>query len=82
MKIHTLVMTIRDVDLKVEYDYLPAIPAVEYFDNGDPGHPGTSEDVGIYSVKLQGIEIVQLIKSEIFEEIEKECVIFNNDKNG
>lgn len=81
MKIHTIVMTIRDVELKVEYDYLPAVPAVDYLENGDPGYPEQPEDVGIYSVKTQGIEIVELIKSEIFKEIEEECIKFNTDKN-
>ena len=46
----TLELNDMDVDVTVEYDYHRGEPAVWSYRNGDPGHPGTGDEVEIIAM--------------------------------
>jgi len=64
----TLGLTIYDVYLEVTGYYYPEEPT-EWYDGNMEGHPGSYADFEIESVKVEGINITQIISDEVYEEI-------------
>ena len=58
----------RGVNIDVEFDYTPSEPMVMYYIDGS-GHPGSSAEVYIESVKVGGVDVYDLLEDKI-EEIE------------
>lgn len=46
----TLKFNVGGADFTAEVDYTPGTPDVSHLPNGDPGHPGTPEEINIESV--------------------------------
>lgn len=68
MKKVTLGLTISDVYLEVTGYYYPEEPT-EWYDDNMSGHPGSYADFEIQSVKVEGIDITQIISDEVYKEI-------------
>jgi len=68
MKKVTLGLTISDVYLEVSGYYYPEEPT-EWYDDNMSGHPGSYADFEIQSVKVEGIDITQIISDEVYDEI-------------
>jgi hypothetical protein len=68
MKKLTLGLTIYDVYLEVKGYYYPEEPA-EWYDDNMSGHPGSYAEFNIISVKVEGINITELLSDEVYEEI-------------
>ncbi len=48
----TMPTTIDDRDATVDFNYSPAIPAVMYLRNGDPGYPEEPAEVEVTEIRL------------------------------
>ena len=68
MKKLTLTLFIYDVYLEVTGYYYPEEPT-EWYDDNMSGNPGYRADFEIQSVKVEGINITQIISDEVYEEI-------------
>jgi hypothetical protein len=66
MKKLTLGLTIYDVYLEVTGYYYPEEPT-EWYDDNLSGHPGSYADFEIQSVKVEGINITELLSDEVYE---------------
>jgi hypothetical protein len=66
MKKVTLGLTISDVYLEVTGYYYPEEPT-EWYDDNMSGHPGSYADFEIQSVKVEGINITELLSDEVYE---------------
>jgi hypothetical protein len=73
MKKVTLGLTISDVYLEVAGYYYPEEPT-EWYDDNMSGHPGSYADFEIQSVKVEGIDITQLISDEVYDEITNKVI--------
>ena len=73
MKKVTLGLTISDVYLEVTGYYYPEEPT-EWYDDNMSGHPGSYADFEIQSVKVEGIDITQLISDEVYDEITNKVI--------
>ena len=63
-------VTVQDTVFDVGYWYEVGHPALMYKPNGDPGYPEEPAEVEIYSVQIQGMEIIDLLSTETLEIIE------------
>ena len=68
MKKITSTVVISDVYLEVTGYYYPEEPE-ERYDNNMEGYPGCPAQFNIISVKVEGINITELISDEVYEEI-------------
>jgi hypothetical protein len=59
----------RETDLEIEADATPYVPARWTLSNGDPGYPAEGGEFDIYSVKVAGVEIFELLSPETIQEI-------------
>jgi hypothetical protein len=73
MKKVTLGLTISDVYLEVTGYYYPEEPT-EWYDDNMSGHPGSYADFEIQSVKVEGINITELISDEVYDEITNKVI--------
>lgn len=73
MKKLTLGLTIYDVYLEVTGYYYPEEPSQMYDDNME-GYPGSYADFEIQSVKVEGINITELISDEVYDEITNKVI--------
>ena len=73
MKKQTLRLYIDDILLEVTGYYIPEEPT-EWYDDNMSGHPGYAADFEIESVKVEGIDILQIISSEVYIEIIKKSI--------
>jgi hypothetical protein len=73
MKKQTLRLYIDDILLEVTGYYIPEEPT-EWYDDNMSGHPGYAADFEIESVKVEGIDILQIISSEVYSEIIKKSI--------
>ena len=73
MKKVTLGLNISDVYLEVTGYYYPEEPT-EWYDDNMSGHPGSYADFEIQSVKVEGIDITQLISDEVYDEITNKVI--------
>jgi len=55
-------------DLEIEFDYQPEEKEVRYYSDGS-GYPGCPEEYTIYSVKLNGREVIKHVNLERIEEL-------------
>ena len=72
-KKQTLRLYIDDILLEVTGYYIPEEPT-EWYDDNMSGHPGYAADFEIESVKVEGIDILQIISSEVYSEIIKKSI--------
>ena len=68
MKKQTLRLYIDDILLEVTGYYIPEEPT-EWYDDNMSGNPGYRADFEIESVKVEGINITDLLSEEVYEEI-------------
>ena len=61
----------KGVDLYIKYEATPFVPEVRYLSNGDPGYPAEGGDFDIYSISVEGIEIIGLLSDETIKKIEE-----------
>jgi hypothetical protein len=66
MKKLTLTLFIYDVYLEVTGYYYPEEPT-EWYDDNLSGNPGYRADFEIQSVKVEGINITELLSDEVYE---------------
>lgn len=53
-----------DLDVSIDYEYIPGEPEVWTLSNGDPGNPGTSSEVNILGIyPMEDIEEVCISES-------------------
>ena len=64
----TVTLFISNIYLEVTGWYIPEEPT-EWYDDNLSGHPGYNADFEIESVKVEGIDITQIISDEVYEEI-------------
>jgi len=64
-------ITIRDVELDIDYEYSVYVPARHWLSNGDPGYPEEGGDFDIFSARVNGVEIIELLDERIIREIEE-----------
>jgi hypothetical protein len=62
-------VTVQGAVFDVRYWYEAGLPGLVYRPNGDPGYPEEPAEVEIYSVQIQGIEVIDLISKETLEAI-------------
>ncbi len=68
-------LLIDDVELSIDFEYIPSTPDVWYLANGDPGYPGDPAEVDILKVSLWGIEIpLKSIPDNIFEYLQEKLI--------
>jgi hypothetical protein len=72
-KKQTLKLFISDIFLEVTGYYCPEEPT-EWYDDNMSGHPGYAADFEIESVKVEGIDILAIISSEVYDEIIKKSI--------
>jgi hypothetical protein len=68
-----MTINIYDVTLEVEGVYTPEEPRVMY-DGNMEGYPGSAADFEIESVKLDGVEIFELLKDHCIELIKEKAI--------
>jgi hypothetical protein len=66
-------ITVSEVYLIVSGTYHPEEPT-EWYDDNMSGHPGYAAEFEIQSVKVEGIDILQIISSEVYSEIIKKSI--------
>jgi hypothetical protein len=66
MKKLTSTLFISDVYLEVTGYYIPEEPT-EWYDDNMSGNPGYRADFEIQSVKVEGINITELLSDEVYE---------------
>lgn len=69
----TVTLFISNVYLEVTGWYIPEEPT-EWYDDNMSGNPGYRADFEIESVKVEGINITELISDEVYELIIKEVI--------
>lgn len=69
----TLDVNIYDVTLTVSGDYEPEEPR-ELYDNNMEGYPGAAADFDLESVELEGINIIDLLNSNVIELIKEQVI--------
>jgi len=68
----------KDHDLEIEFEETPYRPAVMYLSNGDPGYPEEGGDFDIYSIKKNGVELIDRLNSKIIDRIEEKLIDYLN----
>jgi len=68
----------KDHDLEIEFEETPYRPAVMYLSNGDPGYPEEGGDFDIYSIKKNGVELIDRLNSKIIDRIEEKLINYLN----
>ena len=68
----------KDHDLEIEFETTPFIPGCNYMRNGDPGYPDEGGDFDIYSIKKNGIELINRLNSKIIDRIEDKLINYLN----
>lgn len=63
----------KGIDLRVHYETTPYSPEVRYLPNGDPGYPAEGGDFDIYSVELEGVDILCLLSQDTIDSITTIC---------
>ena len=66
---HVEFITFHNTELKVEYDFYPAEPAVMYYSDGS-GYPGCSESFEIIKISTTSGDDVTDLCEDMFGEIE------------
>lgn len=59
---------IDDIKLEITGTYYPEEPMVRYDDNME-GYPGAPAEFEIESVKLLGVDIIDILSDEVYEKI-------------
>lgn len=62
-------VTIDDVCLFVEYDYIPEEPMVMYYPDGS-GHPGSAAEVQVLKAYAGEVDVFNLLSQGQIEDIE------------
>lgn len=62
-------VTIDEVCLFVEYDYIPEEPMVTYYPDGS-GHPGSAAEVQVLKAYAGEVDIFNLLSQSQIEDIE------------
>ncbi len=56
---------------EVDFDFNEGEPEVRWLSNGDPGHPGTDDEVVINKVEFEGNDITKVIEAfDLWNEFE------------
>ena len=66
----------KDHDLEIEFEATPYRPAVMYLSNGDPGYPEEGGDFDIYSIKKNGVELINKLSSKQIDRIQDQLLDF------
>ena len=64
----------KEHDLIVAFDVTPYRPAVMYLSNGDPGYPEEGGDFDLYSIKKNGVEIIDRLNPKTVERIKQQII--------
>jgi hypothetical protein len=65
-------LEVKGIELEIEYEATPYIPARWTLSNGDPGYPAEGGEFDIYTVKVKGVDIIELLSDEMIQYI-AEC---------
>ena len=78
MKIDTgypsMLISYKEVEMVIEYEATPYVPAVWYLSNGDPGYPAEGGEFNIMDVLVEDVSIANLLSGEQFSDIEQICI--------
>lgn len=59
------------IPVDVTFNFSPSTPDVWYLRNGDPGYPGDPAEVEITSIKIKGLELIDVLDYDTIEELEE-----------
>jgi hypothetical protein len=70
---------VQDYDAMVMYTYLPPTADEPYLANGDPGYPGDAEEIELWHIYVDGVDVLEVLPQHCRTDLEETCLQEEHD---